>query len=56
MNYLEKDEFKEVAKAKKKALTEFMLQKKIIVPGYTGQILVHINDANVMKLEQTIFY
>ena len=51
-----RENYKEVLKAKKKALSEFLLQKKITIPEFTGRITLHINQGNICDIEQTICY
>ena len=51
-----REQYKEALKAKKKALSEFLLQKKITIPEFTGRILIHVNCGTVCNIEQTICY
>ena len=51
-----REQYKEVLKAKKKALSEFLLQKKITIPEFTGRILLHISQGAVAIIDQTIVY
>lgn len=53
---VENKEYKEVLKAKKKALSEFLLQKKITIPEFTGRVTLHVNCGTVCSIEQTICY
>lgn len=51
-----RENYKEVLKAKKKALSEFLLQKKITIPEFNGNIKIHISQGSVCNIEQTICY
>ena len=51
-----REQYKEVLKAKKKALSDFLLQKKITIPEFTGRVLLHVNSGSVCTIEQTIVY
>ena len=51
-----REQYKEVLKEKKKALSEFLLQKKITIPEFTGKIELDISQGTVGSIKQTIYY
>ena len=53
---IDKNNNKEVLKAKKRALSEFLLERKITIPEFTGQIILDITQGHVGAIKQTIYY
>lgn len=48
------NKYKEITKEKKQTLTKFLLDRRFIIPGYTGKLVIHINQANIVEIEQIL--